>query len=50
MLEEVLELQPDTILERQALPPDLSYESKDHGEVLCPHVAIRSPFEQGMLF
>ncbi len=45
VLEEVLELLPDTILEGQQIPTELRYEAKDHGETLRPLMVIRSPFD-----
>jgi len=45
VLEEVLELRPDTILEGQQIPTELRYEARDHGETLRPLMVIRSPFE-----
>ncbi len=44
VLEEVLELRPDTILEGQQIPSELRYEAKDHGETLRPLMVMRSPF------
>jgi hypothetical protein len=45
VLEEVLELRPDTILEGQQIPSELRYEARDHGETLRPLMVIRSPFD-----
>jgi hypothetical protein len=45
VLEEVLELLPDTILEGQQIPTELRYEAKDHGETLRPLMVICSPFD-----
>src|SRR5258708_21143903 len=45
VLEEVLELRPDTILEGQQIPTELRYEARDHGETLRPLMVIRSPFD-----
>ncbi|HVB24291.1 MAG TPA: DNA methyltransferase [Ktedonobacteraceae bacterium] len=43
VLAEVLDMQPDVILEGQALPPQLHYQ--EHSEMAYPLLAIRSPFE-----
>src|SRR5450432_4088150 len=45
ILDEVLEMRPDTILEGQQIPVDLRYEAREYGETIRPQLVIRSPFE-----
>ena len=44
VLEEVLGMRPNTMLEGQRIPSDLSYTTREH-EVVRPSLVIRSPFE-----
>jgi Eco57I restriction-modification methylase/MmeI, target recognition domain/MmeI, N-terminal domain len=45
ILEEILDMQPDVILEGQRIPANLSYTSREHGEILRPTMVIHSPYE-----
>ncbi|MBA2394622.1 MAG: restriction endonuclease, partial [Ktedonobacteraceae bacterium] len=45
ILDEVLELRPDTILVGQQIPTDLRYNAREYGETIRPDLLIRSPFE-----
>ena len=45
ILEEILDMQPDVILEGQSIPANLCYTSREHGETLRPTMAIHSPYE-----
>ncbi|HEY4035901.1 MAG TPA: DNA methyltransferase, partial [Ktedonobacteraceae bacterium] len=45
VLEEALQMRPDTILEGQHIPAELCYEAKERGETLRPLMVIHSPYE-----
>ena len=45
ILEEILDMRPDSILEGQSIPAHLSYTSHEEGETLRPTMVIHSPYE-----